>query len=231
MRSGSRPWSCGRTSTTWRTWRDSQRRMAWKSSTRRSSRTIIRRRTRAGSSTARTGRRTPRKPVPLSLAVAFSMIASYLLSSSLVPVFSAWLMKEGHRGEEREGLFGHLRGFYLRYLAAILRFRWPLVLLYLVSSAALLTILVPRMGTEIFPDVDAPILRIRLRAPAGTRVEESERQVLRSLDVIRRDIGGDNIEITSDFVGVVPSSYPVNLIHLFTDRKSTRLNSSHLGIS
>jgi multidrug efflux pump subunit AcrB len=143
------------------------------------------------------------------------MIASYLLSSSLVPVFSAWLMK-ADRGEEREGLFGYLRRSYLRYLGAILRFRWPLVLLYLVSSAALLTILVPRMGTEIFPDVDARILRIRLRAPAGTRVEESERQVLRALDVIRRDIGADNIEITSDFVGVVPSSYPVNLIHLFT---------------
>jgi multidrug efflux pump subunit AcrB len=47
--------------------------------------------------------------VPLSLAVAFSMIASYLLSSSLVPVFSVWLMKESHRGEEREGLFGRLR--------------------------------------------------------------------------------------------------------------------------
>src|SRR5664280_653211 len=154
--------------------------------------------------------------VPLSLAVAFSMMASYLLSSTLVPVFSAWLMKEGHRGEEREGVFGHVRGFYLRYLGAVLRFRWPLVLLYLASSAALLAILLPQMGTEIFPDVDAPILRLRLRAPAGTRVEESERQVLRALDVIRRDIGPENIEITSDFVGVVPSSYPVNLIHLFT---------------
>src|ERR1039458_9892258 len=150
-----------------------------------------------------------------SLAVAFSMIASYLLSSTLVPVFSAWLMKEGHRGEEKEGIFGHLRGFYLRYLGAILRFRWPLVLLYLASSAALLAILLPRMGTEIFPDVDAPILRIRLRAPAGTRVEESERQVLRALDVISRNIGPDNIGITSDFVGVVPSSYPVILIPLF----------------
>src|SRR5450759_1460494 len=74
--------------------------------------------------------------VPLSLAVAFSMIASYLLSSSLVPVFSAWLMKEAHRGEEKEGIFGHLRGFYVRYLGVILRFRWPLVLGYLASSAA-----------------------------------------------------------------------------------------------
>jgi multidrug efflux pump subunit AcrB len=154
--------------------------------------------------------------VPLSLAVAFSMIASYLLSSTLVPVFSTWLMKEGHRGEATEGLFGHLRGFYIRYLGAILRFRWPLVLVYLLASAALLTIMIPRIGTEIFPDVDAPLLRIRLRAPAGTRVEESERQVLHALDVIQRDIVSDNIEITSDFVGVVPSSYPVNLIHLFT---------------
>jgi multidrug efflux pump subunit AcrB len=144
------------------------------------------------------------------------MIASYLLSSTLVPVFSTWLMKEGHRGEEREGLFGHLRGFYVRYLGGILRFRWPLVLVYLAASAALLAVLTPHIGTEIFPDVDAPLLRIRLRAPAGTRVEESERQVLHALEAIRRDIGPDNIEITSDFVGVVPSSYPVNLIHLFT---------------
>ncbi len=49
--------------------------------------------------------------VPLSLAVAFSMIASYLLSSSLVPVFSTWLMREARRGEEHEGVFGHLRSF------------------------------------------------------------------------------------------------------------------------
>src|ERR1700731_4453697 len=70
--------------------------------------------------------------VPLSLAVAFAMMASYVLSSSLVPVFSAWLMKEGppreESREEREGLFGYLRSLYVRYLAAILRFRWPLVL-------------------------------------------------------------------------------------------------------
>src|ERR1700687_1073319 len=64
--------------------------------------------------------------VPLSLAVAFSMIASYLLSSSLVPVFSTWLMREAHRGEEREGIFGGLRSFYERYLNGVLRFRWPL---------------------------------------------------------------------------------------------------------
>jgi multidrug efflux pump subunit AcrB len=47
-------------------------------------------------------------------------------------------------------------------------------------------------------------------------VEETERLVLRALNVIQREAGADKVEITSDFVGVVPSSYPVDLIHLFT---------------
>ncbi|HWZ30700.1 MAG TPA: efflux RND transporter permease subunit [Bryobacteraceae bacterium] len=154
--------------------------------------------------------------VPLSLAVAFSMIASYLLSSSLVPVFSTWLMREAHRGEEREGIFGHLRSFYERYLRLVLRFRWPLVLGYLAVAFGLLYVLLPRMGTELFPDSNAPLLRVRLRAPAGTRIEETERIVLRALNAIQQDAGPDNVLITSDFMGVVPSSYPVDLIHLFT---------------
>ncbi len=154
--------------------------------------------------------------VPLSLAVAFSMIASYLLSSSLVPVFSTWLMREAHRGEEHEGIFGRLRSFYGRYLSLVLEFRWPLVLGYLVVALGLLVVLLPRIGTELFPDANAPLLRLRLRAPAGTRIEETERTVLRAIDIVKQDAGNDNVEITSDFMGVVPSSYPVDLIHLFT---------------
>src|SRR5579863_6927575 len=53
--------------------------------------------------------------VPLSLAVGFAMIASYLLSSSLVPVFSTWLMRTAHRGEG-----GFLRSLYSRYLQFVL---------------------------------------------------------------------------------------------------------------
>jgi multidrug efflux pump subunit AcrB len=154
--------------------------------------------------------------VPLSLAVAFSMVASYLLSSSLVPVFSTWLMREAHRGEEREGIFGRLRSFYERYLNGVLRFRWPLAIVYLASAVALLWLVLPHMGTELFPDANAPLLRIRLRAPAGTRIEETERMVLHALDVIQREAGPNSIRITSDFLGLIPSSYPVDLIHLFT---------------
>lgn len=154
--------------------------------------------------------------VPLSLAVAFSMIASYMLSSSLVPVFSTWLMKEGHRGEEHEGLFGRVHSFYERYLRATSRFRWPLVIVYLGVAFLFVYLFLPRIGTEIFPDANAPLMRIRLRAPTGTRIEETERIVLRALDVVRQNAGPENVALTSDFVGIVPSSYPVNLIHLFT---------------
>jgi multidrug efflux pump subunit AcrB len=150
--------------------------------------------------------------VPLSLAVGFAMISSYILSSTLVPVFSVWLMKERHREQEP----GWLHGAYTRYLRAVTGLRWPLVLVYLGVSCGALYVLAPRLGTEIFPDARGTLYRMRLRAASGTRVEETERIVMRALEVIRQTAGARNIAITSDFVGIQPPSYPVNLIHLFT---------------
>jgi multidrug efflux pump subunit AcrB len=154
--------------------------------------------------------------IPLALAVGFAMIASYLLSSSLVPVFSVWIMKQTHRGEESEGFFGRLRRWYSRYLRIVLRFRWSLAAAYVVVSLGFLALFAPRLGTELFPDANAPLLRLRLRAPTGTRIEETERMTLCALETIRKTAGPDNVTITSDFIGVQPASYPVNLIHLFT---------------
>jgi multidrug efflux pump subunit AcrB len=154
--------------------------------------------------------------VPLSLAVAFAMIGSFLLSSTLVPVLSAWMMKQQRQEEQHAGLFGKLHAGYERYLKSTLRFRWPLALIYLSASLVFLWIFLPRIGTEIFPDVAAPLLQIRLRAPTGTRIEQTEPLVLKAIDVIRQTVGPDNIAITSDYVGTQPGSYPVDLIYLFT---------------
>src|SRR5205814_7766043 len=88
--------------------------------------------------------------VPLSLAVGFTMIASYFLSSSLVPVFATWIMKEPHRGEEKEGAFGRLRERYDRYLSAVHKWRWPMIGGYLALTAIILLLVAPRIGTEIF---------------------------------------------------------------------------------
>ncbi|HET9318560.1 MAG TPA: efflux RND transporter permease subunit, partial [Bryobacteraceae bacterium] len=69
--------------------------------------------------------------VPLSLAVGFAMISSYLLSSTLVPVLSTWTIRSRH-GDER--LFDKLRGAYGWYLHQVLRLRWPLVGVYLAGA-------------------------------------------------------------------------------------------------
>src|SRR5438067_1332749 len=159
--------------------------------------------------------------VPLSLAVGFAMICSYLLSSSLVPVFSTWIMKEAGQREAEHGAFGRLRHFYSNYLQTVLRFRWPVALIYIAAAAGffflLRSTLIPRIGTEIFPDVSGALYRIRMRAAAGTRIEETERILLRGLSIINDEAGGSGkVAITSDLTGTHPSNYPVNLIHLFT---------------
>src|SRR5215470_211490 len=66
--------------------------------------------------------------VPLSVAVGFSMISSYILSSTLVPVLSTWLVKA--HGSEDLGVFGKLRSIYTRYLTFVIRLRWPIVMIY-----------------------------------------------------------------------------------------------------
>ncbi|HZQ51596.1 MAG TPA: efflux RND transporter permease subunit [Bryobacteraceae bacterium] len=154
--------------------------------------------------------------VPLSLAVAFAMIASYLLSSSLVPVLSTWIMRPKHEGEEGRGAFGAIRNFYGGYLNAALRFRWPLAIGYLALSILFLWLVLPLLGTEIFPQVNAPLFQLRLRTPTGTRIEQTEPLVLQVINVIKKEAGPDNVVITSDYMGTQPASYPVDLIYLFT---------------
>ncbi len=150
--------------------------------------------------------------VPLSLAVGFAMISSYLLSSTLVPVMATWVMRKSHGGEEA----GALRSFYGRYLVLVLKLRWPLVTVYTLSACALIWLLAPRVGTEIFPEVDAGQFQVRLRAPAGTRIERTELAALRALEVIKQEAGAGNVQITSGFIGVQPASYPINTIYLWT---------------
>jgi hypothetical protein len=109
-----------------------------------------------------------------------------------------------------------LRTRYERYLNFVLDRRWPVILGYFAVTTIILVIVAPHIGSEIFPDPNGPVLRMRLKAPVGTRIEATEPMVIQALDLIRRTVGKDNVEITSDYVGVQPSSYPVNLIHLFT---------------
>ncbi|MBS1875844.1 MAG: efflux RND transporter permease subunit [Acidobacteria bacterium] len=150
--------------------------------------------------------------VPLSMAVGLAMISSYLLSSTLVPVLSVWIMREGHEATLGAGL----RELYGRYLDLVVRLRWPLVALYGLGAGLILWAAVPRLGTEIFPQADAGQFQLRLRAPTGTRIERTELIELKALDLIRQEVGPDNVDISTAFIGVQPASYPINTIYLWT---------------
>jgi multidrug efflux pump subunit AcrB len=150
--------------------------------------------------------------VPLSLAVGAAMVSSYLLSSTLVPVLSTWLMRSRSHAEEA----GFLKRLYSGYLSIVLRLRWPLVAVYLVASGMFIWFMFPKLGTEIFPTVDAGQFQLRLRAPTGTRIERTELVALKALEIIKREAGEGNVAISSGFIGVQPASYPINTVYLWT---------------
>ena len=105
---------------------------------------------------------------------------------------------------------------YGGYLSFVLKLRWPVVTVYLLVSGVFIWLMFPRLGTEIFPTVDAGQFQLRLRAPTGTRIERTELVALKALDVIKREAGEANVEISSGFIGVQPASYPINTIYLWT---------------
>jgi multidrug efflux pump subunit AcrB len=158
--------------------------------------------------------------VPLSLALGFSLVASYLLASTFVPVLCTWTLRAhrqaapGTGGPPTAG-FARGQGRYERAARLAVKARWPLVAGYLAASAALIFWLGGRLGTEIFPRVDAGQLQVRLRAPAGTRVEGTEAIALEALELIKQEAGPGNVEVTLGFVGVHPPTYPINLIYLW----------------
>jgi multidrug efflux pump subunit AcrB len=153
--------------------------------------------------------------VPLTLAVGFSMVASYLLSSTLVPILSIWFLR-GREGVVHDAsLFARLQAGYAALLYKLLPLRWPLVGLYFTATCLVIWLVGARLGTEIFPAVDAGQLALRLRAPAGMRVEGTEQIAQRVLGLVGREAGAENIALTLGLVGVHAPNYPINLIHLW----------------
>jgi multidrug efflux pump subunit AcrB len=153
--------------------------------------------------------------VPLALAVGFSMVASYVLSSTLVPVLSVWFLR-GHASEVHDAsFFGKLQNRYMSWLRRAVALRWVVLPVYLGVALLVFWLVGSRLGTEIFPTVDAGQLALRIRMPAGTKVELTEQAALKSLDLIKREAGADQVALTMGLVGVHAPNYPVNLIHLW----------------
>jgi multidrug efflux pump subunit AcrB len=156
--------------------------------------------------------------VPLSLAVGFSMMASYLLSSSLVPVLSNWLLKaeKVHGDTAAEQHFDRFRERFYNRLDRIMAHPALLLLVYSGVAIVVLLLIVPRLPREIFPSSAANQFRLRFDAPDGTRVPVTEEMARRVLDTIDDEAAPGNVALTLSYVGTQGSSYPINAVFLWT---------------
>lgn len=154
--------------------------------------------------------------VPLSLAVGFAMIASYLLSSTLVPVISVWVTGKRRAGHDNGGSFERLREGYSALLGRSVGRSWLVTCCYVLLCGLIVALVYPQLGLELFPQVDTGQFQLRMRAPTGTRVERTEVLTLDLLKVISETVGADNMAMSLAFVGTVPPSYPINTIYLWS---------------
>ncbi len=166
--------------------------------------------------------------LPMGMAVAFAVMASYLLSRTLVPTLAKYLLKGDHghaaapsRGSRgSRGLFAGLhRGFeagfervrasYVELLGWALGHRRTVFTAFaavVLATAAL----APFVGRDFFPQVDAGQLRLHVTAPPGTRIEETERWFSRVEDRIRAIVPESDRESILDFIGI-PSGYNLSI--------------------
>jgi multidrug efflux pump subunit AcrB len=151
---------------------------------------------------------------PLSLSVGFAMIAAFFLSNTFVPVMANWFL-HGRLEQHTTARFDRFKANYLSRLDKLAKRSKLTMGLFAIVTIGTLAIFFTFIGTEIFPKVDAGQAQIRLRLPEGTRLERTE-DVTQKVLALADSISNNHVEISSAFVGTQPSSYPVNLIHLWT---------------
>jgi multidrug efflux pump subunit AcrB len=151
--------------------------------------------------------------VPLAEAVVFAMAASYLLSRTLVPTLVMLFMR-GHGAQEGakpsllqrlylafDRRFEQVRRAYMLILSTLLSHRRGFLMLFL-GFCLLSTLLYPFLGRDFFPTVDAGQIRLHMRAPTGTRIEETALLADRVEAAIREIIPADQLDTILDNLGV-----------------------------
>jgi multidrug efflux pump subunit AcrB len=151
--------------------------------------------------------------VPLAEAVVFAMLASYLLSRTLVPTMAMYLLKAQQHGEVRsrnsfvrlqqsfEHGFERLRLTYQRLLTTLVHRRFLFIPVFLLSCLSAL-LLAPWLGQDFFPSTDSGQFILHVRAKTGTRIEEAARLVDLVEDSIRRAIPSEELDNILDNIGL-----------------------------
>src|SRR5262249_40693685 len=153
--------------------------------------------------------------MPLTLAVGFAMIVSYLLSIMFVPILCVYLVKPKPHGETPRGLFNRLLRVYGRAVEWSVRWSRVVVIGYLAASALIIGLLGMRLGTELFPQVDSGKFVLRFRPPPGSNFELTREMAVKCLEEIEREANTKNIAITMGFVGQVAPNFGIDNMVLF----------------
>ncbi|WP_372721837.1 efflux RND transporter permease subunit [Novipirellula sp.] len=142
---------------------------------------------------------------PLSLAATFTIGASYVLALTVVPAFCATLVRNRMRDRNRDstsdededkphGLYGRLLGMAMKVPAV--------TSLVIVAGVGATFLLLPSIGTELFPAVDAGSFEIRLKTLPGTALDETEKLVARIEESIKQTIPEEQIETLISNIGL-----------------------------
>lgn len=154
---------------------------------------------------------------PLALAISFSMITSYFLSQTFVPVVSNWLIKEKHQEQtiKKEDAFDKFKNRLVGLVDKSLPKRKMITVSYLVIVFGLIILLFNVIGTDVLPSVNSSQFQVRIKAPEGTRIEVTETKVHQVLEELEVVIGKEHIKISSAFIGQHPSTFAVSPIYLY----------------
>lgn len=163
--------------------------------------------------------------VPMAMAVVFAMMTSYLLSRTLVPTMVQYLLAgEAEAHGKPQGRPGRFARIHHAFNARFARFRagYGACLAYALAHRRATTLgfgafvllsfaLTPLIGRDFFPSVDAGQLRLHVRCPPGTRVEETERRFAEVERVIREEIPREELRTLLDNMGIPVSGINLSL--------------------
>ncbi|HEY0704776.1 MAG TPA: efflux RND transporter permease subunit [Candidatus Acidoferrales bacterium] len=155
--------------------------------------------------------------VPLAEAVSFAMLASYLLSRTIVPTMARYLLKDKAMEEEQDAEkkphifarmqqkfehgFEKLRDRYHGVLEVCIRHNRLFAICFL-TVCVLSFALLPLLGQDFFPAVDTGEFKLHMRAPTGTRIEETAALCDHVEDAIRQEIPQKEVRSIIDNIGL-----------------------------
>ena len=142
---------------------------------------------------------------PLSVAAATTIGASFFIAMTIVPAYCGRFLKPTSgspaSGSEGEDVGGEPSRLYARLLIGAMKRRW-LVIAATATLVAASLFLLPQLGTELFPSVDAGTVEIRLKTIPGTQLEKTETLVAEIEEVIKEIVPADEIEALISNIGL-----------------------------